>query len=356
MYAAAAAIALAFLTPPTTNDPVKNGLKWLAAQQKADGTWDSANNVTPTTITATAGLALLMEGSTPKEGVYAPHLRKTIAWLEANTSEKGQLASATQNEMYQYINSHSHALMFLACAYDTDDDTDRRDRLAKLIKKATAFLVEGQTTRGGWGFMTARAGSDYDDSQSTATAFQALLAVRKAGIEVPKTVTDKAFQYLAKATNRDGGIIYSIFGGAVPMGNDGQPMYSAMAAAGALMRDGARPDPLAKWVKNSYGTNTAQQLQFIRNGNAVYSLLPQYHLSRVAFALGENGHQKLDSTANDAAVLRWSDYRAKFFKVLKETQGKDGNWTDGTYGPVYPTALALIILQLDNDYLPAFSR
>ncbi len=359
MNAAAAAIALAILTTPaptsSAGPTVQVGLKWLASQQKADGTWDSLNGFAPTTTTATAGLALLMEGSTPKDGAYAPHIRKTIAWLETNTSDKGMLASNGQNEMYQYIPSHSQALLFLVCAYDADDDPERRTRIAKVLTKATAFLVEQQTARGGWGFVGSRPGNDYDDSQSTATVLQALLAVRKAGIKVPRKATDGAVQYLSKATNNEGGIIYSIFGGQVPRGNDGQPMISSMAAAGALMQDGSRPELLAKWVKYANGTNTAQQLQLLRT-NGIYAIPHQHHLSRVAFALGENGHRKLDPDASEESLLRWSVHRARLFKVLKETQGKDGNWPDQNFGPVYSTALTLVILQLDNDYLPAFSR
>jgi hypothetical protein len=54
--------------------------------------------------------------------------------------------------------------------------------------------------------------------------------------------------------------------------------------------------------------------------------------------------------------VKWSAYRAALFKELKDAQGKDGAWVDKTSGPTYPTALALVILQFDNEYLPAFSR
>ncbi|MBP3956606.1 terpene cyclase/mutase family protein [Gemmata sp. G18] len=359
MHAAAAAIALAVLATPApeqgTNDAVRNGLKWLAAQQKDDGTWEGLNGVSPTTITTMAGLALLMEGSTPKHGAYAPHVRKTVAWLEANTSDKGLLASNSPNEMYQYIQSHAHALQFLACAYDADDDTDRRKRLVNVLDKATAFLTERQHASGGWGIVATSENGGYSDSQSTALALQALLAARKVGISVPKTVTDKGFQYLARATNKEGGIVYSIANGMLPAGNDGQPMFSAMAAAGVLMQDGGRPESLTKWVQNANSTNATQQLRFLRDGG-VYAMLQQYQFARVAFALGENGHRKIDADTGAQNLLRWSTTRPKLFKELKNMQAKDGSWADANFGPNYCTAVALVILQLDNDYLPALAR
>ncbi len=38
-------------------------------------------------------------------------------------------------------------------------------------------------------------------------------------------------------------------------------------------------------------------------------------------------------------------------------QGEDGLWSQpDSYGPAYGTAMALIILQIPNNYLPIFQR
>src|SRR5262245_56170443 len=123
-----AIVALVLLSPaaapapaqaaPDARENVRNGLKWLAEKQKADGSWESLNDFAPTTISALSGTALLMQGSTLKDGTYAPHLRKLVAYFEKNTDEKGKIASTGQNEMFQYIPSHAQALLFLACVYD----------------------------------------------------------------------------------------------------------------------------------------------------------------------------------------------------------------------------------------------
>ena len=47
-------------------------------------------------------------------------------------------------------------------------------------------------------------------------------------------------------------------------------------------------------------------------------------------------------------------YREGLFKYLASTQEAAGNWADPYAGAPYNTAVALIILQLDNNYLPAF--
>jgi hypothetical protein len=358
-----AALALALLAPtasppeqpaPDVTDSVRAGLKWLAAQQREDGSWIGMNNTAPTTTTAFAGLAFLMEGSTPKTGTYAPQLRKAVAWLEPKAGANGMLASNDPTEVYQYVLSHAAALLFLASVSDVDDDPDRAKRVSRLIEKAVAFAVSCQTSRGGWGYISARDGNDFDDAPSTTTVLQALFAARRAGFDVPKSATDKAVRYLAKCTAPNGGITYSLAVGDQLVNNNTQPLQTAGAAAALLTVDSPRPEALAKWI-GSASAGAASQMRSLRNAGS-YGLLLQCHMARAAYALGESGHARLDPDVRDTALVKWSAHRASVFKAVKDVQGKDGSWADPYVGPAYSTALALVILQLDNGYLPAFSR
>jgi hypothetical protein len=148
-------------------------------------------------------------------------------------------------------------------------------------------------------------------------------------------------------------VIYSLNGGARPMGGDGQPTVSAIAAAGVIAADGYRPAELPMWVK--FGNrDAAQQFQFLRSNGGVVA--HHFHVARAAYAVGENGHRQLKPDAEIDEPIRWSAHRSAVFKALKETQAKNGSWSNPSFGPESGTALALVILQLDNDYLPAFSR
>ena len=358
---AAVAVLLAVMNLPApaadANDPVRVGLKWLAAQQKVDGSWDTLNNY-PTAINATAGLALLMQGSTAKDGTYAPHIRKAVAWFEANASDDGMLGGRTESERYQPHYSHAQALLFVACAYDVDDDGDRRARLAKLLEKATALLIGRQSPGGGWGLGDRRDPGGFDRTDTTAIVLQALLAVRKAGVAVPTKVIAQGFQFLTRATNTaNGKLVYATSGGVAPRGEEGLWTLSADAAATAFMHDGARPLVQSKWVTCA-STHTPAQLQMLnqvrRHGSSVLSA--QYEVARCAYSLGDNGHRKLDPDARPENLLRWSSYRDKLFPLLKAAQLDDGSWPDNNLGSAYITALTLIILQLKNGYLPAFAR
>src|SRR5262245_48746116 len=178
-------LALALTTPaappevpaPDVQDNVKKGLKWLAAQQAADGSWSGNGGLYPTAVTGFAGLALLMEGSTLQEGQYSEHLRRAVARFEKVAQPSGLLVPANNaNELSRYMLSHGVGLTFLAAAYDVDDDEPRRKRVAKLLEAAVKFAGDGQTSRGGWGYVSATDGADFDEANVTVTMLQALMA------------------------------------------------------------------------------------------------------------------------------------------------------------------------------------
>ena len=53
------------------NEAVSGGLDWLVANQSRRGNWTANEGRYPTAMTALAGTALLLEGSTPTQGKYA---------------------------------------------------------------------------------------------------------------------------------------------------------------------------------------------------------------------------------------------------------------------------------------------
>src|SRR5437763_221678 len=83
--------------PEKYKPAIKKGLDWLVKQQKPDGSWTTAQNQYPVSMTALAGLALLMQGSTTGEGKYADNLKRASDWLikkcQKGTADDGMLGS-----------------------------------------------------------------------------------------------------------------------------------------------------------------------------------------------------------------------------------------------------------------------
>ncbi len=94
-----------------------------------------------------------------------------------------------------------------------------------MLTRAVRFTGEAQTAAGGWGYVSAKDGNDFDEGSTTITQVQGLRGCRNAGIPVPKEIIDKAVDYIRKCTLPDGGVQYSSKGGG------GRPAISAAAIA-----------------------------------------------------------------------------------------------------------------------------
>src|SRR6187431_1497657 len=76
-----AAVGRADELDPKYKEAVKKGLEYLKKQQFKDGHWGANGDQYPVSMTGLAGLAMLMEGSTIREGAYSQNIRKASDWL-----------------------------------------------------------------------------------------------------------------------------------------------------------------------------------------------------------------------------------------------------------------------------------
>src|SRR4051812_43588475 len=108
---------------PEERRAIEKGLAWLSRQQHKDGHLEAGDGRDPVTLTALAGLALLMQGSTAREGEHAASLRKAVAWLMARGQADGLFGNRNNTpEAEKYLNGHGHALLFLAHNYGDEED------------------------------------------------------------------------------------------------------------------------------------------------------------------------------------------------------------------------------------------
>jgi hypothetical protein len=332
-------------------ETTKKGLDWLAANQhKVEGYWAANGGQYPASMTALAGMCFLMEGSTLKDGKYSANLRKAVEWFLKRAQPNGLLANTSdQAELSRYMYGQGFGTMFLACVYGEEDDEKRRKELEKVLKEAVKFIGKAQTNRGGWGYVSAADGSDFDEGSVTITQLQALRAARNAGIEVPKSIIDKAVKYLKDCTTPRGGIIYSLAQGGPVAGAERAPLTAAAVACSFSSGDYSS-EYAKKWLK--YCRDNIP----IGRGRLQHDEYQSYYLSQAVFILGEDGYQKLFPDTKGEDTLSWSKYRSSMFEYIKSNQSKDGFWNSGNIGPVYTTSINLTILQLEKGTLPIYQR
>ena len=116
--------------PKEYHETIKKGLTWLAKQQHKDGHFEGMNGQYAPSMTAMAGMALLCEGSTVREGKYRDNIRRARDWLMDRTQRNGLIgnaASATEGGRYMY--GHGFGMLFLSCVVGEEENADKRRKL-----------------------------------------------------------------------------------------------------------------------------------------------------------------------------------------------------------------------------------
>ena len=310
------------------NRVITKGLDWLANNQTKRGGWD-ANGMYPSAMTGMAGIALLAEGSTIIHGKYASNIREAVDFLVKKSRKNGLIGDDTDD---RYTYGHGFGLLFLSQVLGEEEDEERRTELIDVMSRAVLFCGQSQTKAGGWGYVSAKDGGDFDEGSTTITQVQALRGCRNAGIPVPKEIIDKAIGYIHRCSIQEGvgGVQYNIHGGG------GRPPISAAAIA-CLFNAGEYDD---KFVPNllKYSDRTLANVNNNGDGHWHYA---HYYYAQVKYRQGGKD---------------WENYRSKLFRRIVNEQGGDGSWTQGYIGKVYTTSINLTVLQLDSGALPIYMR
>lgn len=311
---------------PEIQQAIQRGLSWLARAQNQDGSWRSAGNwgSTPCAMTASAGLAFLAAGSTPTRGPYAATVRRAAEYLTNQVHTSGLIT--VMNEEGRPMYGHGFATLFLAQVHGMEEDQARRIRIGRVLKGAVDLIAAAQSSYGGWNYHPE---DRTDEGSVTVTQIQALRACRDAGITVPVETIDRAVSYIVRSANPDGGIRYTARGGGAS-----RPPITAAAVA-TLYSAGKYEHPMAEKALAYARLHVS-----IQQPNTFY----MYGHNYLAQALYQKGGEE------------WAAYYEAMAARLLARQGPNGAWSEDQTGPVYNTAVALVILQLPYGFVPAYQR
>jgi hypothetical protein len=336
--------------PAEYRGAIRKGLEWMAHNQSKDGHWEAFGGGYPVTMTALGGMSLLMEGSTIREGKYKDNIRRATDWLMSRAMPNGLIGNPNNpGEIGRYMYGHGFSMLFLSSVVGEEEEGERRRKLVEILEKAAKYSAEAQTSRGGWGYVSAKEGGGFDEGSVTVTQMQGLRACRNAGISVPTEAIKKARQYLKDSTNPQGGVIYSLGGGG---GGDGRPALTAAAIASGFSAGDYNSPEVRKWFKFCQGHVHA----FGGPRLGYHDEYTNYYLAQAIYMLGEEGYGKLFPDSKESDRLKWSTYRKTTFDNLIRSQQTDGSWTGGHVGPVFITAIHLSIMQLDSAVLPIYQK
>ncbi len=306
---------------------IAGGLQWIARTQSKLGHWTASNY--PTAMTALAGNALLCSGSTTTQGPYAKNIRHALTYLMRQVRANGLIGDPVRDNRYTY--GHGFSMLFLSQVLGEEEDADRRTELIDVLTRAADFSGKAQTLSGGWGYVSAKDGNNFDEGSTTITQVQGLRGCRNAGISVPAEIIEKAKQYIYNCKNDDGGISYSFRhrGGSRP---------AITAAALAALYNAGDYDSQHVPAMLKYCKEHLYRLGGGRTfGHWDYTYL---YYSQVMYREGGE---------------IWRTFRDKLYARIISEQTGNGSWT-GNIGPIYVTSLKLTMLQLENGFLPIYQR
>lgn len=320
-------------TPSTRSNPkwdqsIRSGLDFLAREQNTRGQW----NTPPyhTALAALAGTALICSGSTTTQGPYAKQIARCTDFLISKCRPNGLIGDPHSDTRYTY--GHGFAMLMLSQVLGEEGYEDRRRELIDVLNRAVDFCCNAQTEAGGWGYVSAKDGANYDEGSTTITQVQGLRGCRNAGIAVPAEAIEKAKEYIYKCKNDDGGISYS----SKQMGTSRPAITAAALAAlyNAGDYDGKHVPEMLEYSKGKLHGLTDDATAF---GHWHYTYL---YYSQVVYRQGDE---------------QWLPFRNKLYdRIISEQEG-EGAW-QGQIHPVYITACNLIMLQLDQGLLPIYQR
>jgi squalene cyclase len=313
---------------PKWEQAIDRGLRWVAKTQSSLGHWTAGGY--PTAMTALAGTALIASGSTTVQGPYAKHVRKAVDYLLSKSRPNGLIGDPQSDNRYTY--GHGFSMLFLSQVLGEEEDEERRQELVEKLERACDFSAKAQTPSGGWGYVSAKDGNNFDEGSTTITQVQGLRGCRNAGIVVPAEVIERAKEYIYDCKNPDGGISYS-------SRNRGSSRPAITAAALATLYNAGDYDSKHVPEMLEYCKRNLQNLSEGPNsfGHWHYTYL---YYSQVMYRQGDK---------------EWLPFRDKLYNHIVKEQQPDGSWT-GNIGPIYVTACNLIMLQLDKAYLPIYQR
>ena len=309
---------------PAADKAIDRGLKWLAEQQHDDGSFGAGPSRGNVAICGLAGMAFMSGGSTPGRGPYGGQVNRAVDFLLASAQPSGFINgpdTSTHGPMY----GHGFAAMFLGECYGMSPRPELREKLEKAVK----LIVNCQNKEGGWRYFPIKA--DAADISVTVCQIMALRAARNAGLAVPKETIERSIAYVKRSQNADGGFMYML-----PSGESGFPRSAAgvVALYSAGVYEGREIDKGLDYLMASLPAEGAVRRES-------YYFYGHYYAVQAMWQAGGKRFAKWFPAIRDELVSK---------------QRGDGAWTSPESIDEYSTAMACIILQMPNNYLPIFQR
>lgn len=307
---------------PAARRSIHLGIKWLIANQNADGSWGCERGQNPSVaLTSLSILVLMADGSTPDRGPYSAQIRRGLRWFDSNKTRSRLLAaydSTAMGEVYE----HACGTLMLATLYGMgrhkdDRSADENEKLKEMLKDALNKLCRLQLKDGGFG-KSAKGGSS--DPGVAAMAYLALRTGYACGFKDAQVDLGRLKEYGRGVIADGGGKIYP-------------------TACSLRLFVGHNP-------REAFVDDVRRQLLSKRLGQD-HGKMSEWDYMAAFYSVGALIHDD-----KSEAWQKWFPYVRDF---LIKIQQPDGSWIVEycLHCKVFATTLSLLSLQMPGRYLPS---
>jgi hypothetical protein len=314
-------------------EAIKKGLAFLGTRFNRDTGYGSTQNYQGNVaITSLAALAFMAGGSQPGRGQYGKLVTECVEFVlsKEDNAKPGYLHNprgTPHGPMY----GHGFGTLLLGEVHGMVANKRLRERVKEALKRSVQLIISSQNGEGGWRYFPTSRDADIS---VTICQIMALRSARNAGIAVPKAVVDKCVDYVKHCQDKqEGSFRYQ-----AQMGGRGHGNSFARTAAGVC-------------ALYSAGIYKGREVEIgLRHLSQFKPPSPSRFDMHYFY-----GHYYAVQAMWTAGGSHWTDWFPAIRDELVNNQRADGHWEDAICTH-YGTAMACIILQVPNNYLPILQK
>lgn len=337
---------------------VDAGLRWLAAQQAADGRFPSQPVAQPA-VTSLAIMAFLSRGHVPEHGTYGKQISKAIDFVLDTQKRRGYFAllpltpggshpSPSQTVHY----NHAMAGLMLGEVYGMTTGEQSR-RIEEALAQALFYTRQVQTRtkahpslHGGFRYGYPDSPTASSDMSVTGWSLMFLRSARNAEFQVPKNYFDEGLDFVERCfveepDQRERGV-FSYLPADAPGGERRNITLANTSSAMLTLILGGRHD--TEMVRA--GTDWFRSRDYPRPWQNGFFYLASYYSSQAMAQVGGD---------------TWKQIYPQIARNMIDEQSEDGSWPLGTgqernFATTYTTSLAILALTPPYQLLPIYQR
>ena len=312
---------------PACEEAVLKGLRWLKANQAADGSWGPQKHA----ITGLVLLAYFGHCETPMSEEFGDSCLKGILFLvNSGVKTDGKLAAQITGQTGPYEHGIATYALGEAATFCKQINYEIPS-LMEVTEKAGQYIIDNQHENGGWSYGYAKT-AGHADTSVVGWQLQALKACSHTDIKFKgmDTSVKKGLKYLAACQAPDGSFGYTGPGGRTALTGVGVLCHQMWGEAKSKeAREGV------KFIKKNF------KIDWKTADSDLYS---HYYASQAMMQAGGSD---------------WKSYNDDFRDQLLNNQDTDGSWKAPTFAghgqsagsKVYNTTLCVLMMEVYYRFL-----